>query len=118
MTGVLIHPGFTAALATMFDRTATIQSYTESQAESGMVTRAWSSLYTLVPCMVGPAGGTEARTTQLTLGITYHQVLLGGYYPAITPSMRAVVSSTTYEITVVEHDTELSMTRLTCKRAE
>lgn len=118
MTGILAHAGFVTAVAHMFDKTATIQTYTEAQSESGEVTRTWSSLHTLVPCIVGPAGGSEYRSAQLTLGITYHQILLGGYYSTITPLMRAVVSGVTYEISVVEHDAEAALTRLTCKRAE
>ncbi len=118
LSSVMTHPRFTDEIEKRCSDTVTIQVVTETQGESGEPVETWANLagHICLPCMVGPAGGGEARTMALTLGTEIKQILIVDYYPAIIQKHRAVVNGVSYDILLAETDQGEGFTRLTVKR--
>ena len=113
----LAHPNRLAALRHAFPSTCAIQRATESRGATGEVILSWGDApgMTAIPCRVAPTGGREVKRENQTYVVATHYILLRGYYGGISERDRAVVGSQVYNILLVEHDGEQSVTRLECE---
>lgn len=114
----MMDPRFLTEISKQWTKTCTIQRVTTTQTESGEEIPTWTNLtgHIGIACAIGPAGGREDRTAQLTTGVQMWQVLLAGYYPGILQKDRALISSVAYDIILSETGPEDGITRLTIRR--
>lgn len=68
--------------------------------------------HTDLPCRIAPRSTREVRTENIIYVNATHHIALGGYYPAITENMAAVVDDVSYDIEGVEWDGNQKTTRL------
>ena len=120
----IMHPSLLAKLDASFFRAAVaIQENTPTNS-GGVLTDSWANVSGLaaLDAAIAPAGAAEVRTSTpyRTYDKETHTVLIAGYYTAITPEYRAVVTtpgseSLTLNILGVEHDSANELTRLRCE---
>ena len=115
----LVHPRLMANIANHYPDSCTVQSSTPSRGSAGSVTLSWANLagHVNAPCSVGPVSLSlpniqEFKRENNTPVIASHHIALRGHYPAVTATMRAIVSGHTYDILAVEHDSHGMTTRL------
>ena len=110
----IIHPGLLAALGDFYPSTCTIQESTESQNTAGEITLVWANFagHVALACRIAPTRGREVKDVELTWTVGAYTIGLAGYYPTITPKMRAVVGGETYDILTVESDGQSEATWL------
>ena len=115
----LIHPRLLSSLsATFYPSLCTIQEATEVQDGYGQPIAGWNNIAGLIdlPCAIAPAGiqnvRVEIKRADGTIEIITHAIAIGGYYPAITNKMRAIVAGVNYDIAGSEVDSHTTMTRL------
>ena len=114
----LIHPALLEKLYQFYDSLCSITHYTsENQDTYGEPQPAWVNLgnHINLPCSIAPSGGREVHTTDMTVAVSSHIISIAGYYPAITPIMRAVIDSVSYDILSVGLDSKKKTTQLVCQ---
>lgn len=115
MSQSLISPELLTRLQPSFlTARCTIQGATITQDIEGDAASTWANGAGLVdiPCAIGRAGGTERRGAAFVTDVATHTILLAGYYPTITPAMRAVSGANTYDILAVTSDPTSTVTAL------
>jgi head-tail adaptor len=99
-----------------FPDLCTIQQPVEGQDSYGQVTRAWAALigHVNLRCRLAPEiqRSGEFQPQGQTYGRHSHRLLLSGYYPTITAKMRVVVGGESYQVVLVQPDSEGWSTRL------
>lgn len=118
----IVHPQMLSRLQTNFYPSAcTIQEAAVTQNSYGTPVQSWSNLadHVDLPCRVAPdrRRNVERRTDDQTYGDFTWEIALAGYYPAITETMRAVVSGQAYDIEVPQHDGQSKTTHLLVRLA-
>jgi len=115
---VVISARMLAALRVFYPSVCTIQTATLAQDSYGEPTPIWSDLadHAELMCRLSPAGERETRRLGLVVEETTHVAALAGYYPTVTPAMRAVVDGMVYDITGVRSDGQGMTTWLGMKR--
>jgi head-tail adaptor len=101
-------------LGKFYPSACTIQVSTATQDAAGQPVLTWSTLagHSALDCRVAPAMAEERKRDDLVLDRTTHTIALAGYYATITPAMRAIVGTSTYDILGVEYDGNGMTTRL------
>jgi len=111
----LVHPRLLETLHRFYNSAVTIKRYLiESPDSFGQPNPTWSNLtdHVDLACSLAPKGGQEVKMADMTIAISTHTISISGYHPTITPTMRAVVGSQTFDILSVETDSRLKTTRL------
>lgn len=111
----LVHPRMLAQVGDqVYPDFCTIQSGAEAQDASGFPVAAFSDVAGLaaIPCRLSPLGGGETKSPSQVYAVATHAINLRGYYPAITPKMRAQIQGQAYDVLLVEHDGQRASTRL------
>ena len=111
----LVSPQLFAHVYQFIESLCTIQTGTETQDAAGQPTFTWVNTIIGIPCRIAPASGGEVRTSTETYLLDTFTCVLGGNYPSIVPTMRAIVDSKTYDIIDVGFDDEALQTKLTLK---
>ena len=108
-----------ALVSSFFTRRVTIQRFVDGARQpSGYVPREPETVtgHDGIPAAIEPLdtrGDEQRRTEPLTTAFGSHQIILAGYYPDITPNMRAVADDgQIYGIEKVDVDTFHTLTRL------
>ena len=116
----IIHPRMFAALHRFYASACTIQQATVTQDTYGEEILTWADLAAHVDldCAIAPSGGSEVKAPDGTYVISTHIIDLAGYYPLISEKMRAEVAGAYYDIILVEIDSQLKSTKLTCQIVE
>jgi hypothetical protein len=104
-------------LARFYPSTCTIQTATETPDGANQPIMSWANLagHVDIPCAVGRPRGGERKTVHQAYSVATHTIALGGYYPAITEKMRAVVGGVNYDILLPENDGQGASTQLVCQ---
>ena len=115
----LVHSDWLDYLDGRFTSTCAIQSRADIPDGIGGVSSAWTNVTNLgtVPCCVGMAGKGERQEGDRAITYGLVEVVLNGYYAAITTAHRCVVGSTNYNILNVGHGVGNAYTSLTCQVA-
>lgn len=137
----LIDPSILNGLGFLFNKTCTVLEESRTQDSTGQPIETWETLaYTLqtdegheivthngepiklsllhkdLPCVLSPARqqgrNAEIRKRDRTYVVASYKVLMQGFYPAITELMRVVVGLETYDILLVQHDSQNLLTTL------
>ena len=111
----LVSPALLAHVYQFIESLCTIQTATPTQDETGQPTFAWVSTIAGIPCRIAPASGGEVRTSTETYLLNTFTCVLGGNYPAIVTTQRAIVDGITYDIVDVGRDDEAIQTKLTLR---
>lgn len=118
MNSRLIHPQLLETLnVDFFNRTGTIQEFSETQSTTGQQKKTWANVPGMVniKCRIAAAGGGERRFQNQAYSDSTHTALLSGSY-AVTETMRFIDDKgTIYDILLVEPDSEQITTRLTLR---
>lgn len=112
MSDALVHPERLARLDRFFPTLCNIERAAIVQDEHGEETLTWSVLVSDARCSIHPQGGTEMREEQQTTVRSTHHIDLQGYYPALVELDRVVAEGRTYNVLLVEHDSQRSRTSL------
>jgi hypothetical protein len=119
MTRALLHPrAFTAGLVNHFAQRCTIFERGNTLDEAGQPDIDWTPLagHQDIPCVKGSLPGqanqSERRRFGYTASIDEQSVLLRGYWPDITDTMRARIDGVNYSITGVDHESQAALTRI------
>jgi head-tail adaptor len=101
-------------LGKFYASACTIQVSSATQDAAGQPVLTWSDLadHEDLACRLAPAMAEERKRDDLVLARTTHTIALAGYYTTITPAMRAIVGTSTYDILGVEQDGNGITTRL------
>lgn len=117
-----VHPhlGATLEAGGFFPSTVTMQESTPTRGADGADVESWTAVSGLeaLACYVSPLGGQERRREDMTNVERMRSIGLNDYYPAITETMRAVVTGIgagTWRIVRVEHGEQGRFTRLICE---
>ncbi|MCX6022998.1 MAG: head-tail adaptor protein [Chloroflexi bacterium] len=123
MTTPLIHGGMLAGLRNFYPQTVTIQQNTPALDTDGAELPVWANLSghvdlscRVAPQSLGSPARQEVRGAEMTVTTVQLWITLRGYYPAITPDMRAVVSGVNYNILAADRDAAGVTTRLGVER--
>lgn len=110
----VIHKHVLVALGNFFPARCTVQVGVETQNELGEVQTAWQNLagHVAIPCRIMPQLGREVKVHSRTYYVGTHRVALKGFFPQITPKMRALLGGQTFDILLVEYDSQNMMTYL------
>jgi hypothetical protein len=122
----LIHPQMLDRLPQFYPSEATIEEPTETRDSFGSTSSTWATLasHSAIPCRVAPLTvqtptfSNEAKLEDLSYLTTTHHIALRGYFPLITPLMRAMVDGVAWDIKGVEHDGQHVTTRLRVNRVQ
>lgn len=125
MPRAIVDPRLMNALPAMYPLRCTIQSATKAADAYHELIETWSNFagHVNLPCAFARVGGgqvglTEVRRTDQLLDIEDRHIALRGYFPDITPQMRAIVSGETYEVVGVDHDSHRQTTRVRVRKVE
>ena len=118
MARALVHPRLMQSLPNHYPQTVAIQRPLRLQDAAGQEVDDWQDIesHQALAAMVAPTGGKEQRSSNQIIEQSTHTIALRGYYPAILAIHRAVDGQgQTYNILLVEHDTQRSATYLYCE---
>lgn len=118
MDKYLIHPDMLEQLWRFYASSCTIREATVSQDGFGEETLAFANKdgHVGLPCAIATTAGGERKTGEMNPEFFGYHVSIAGYYPDITPKMRAVVDGLELDILYVEVDSHDKTTRLMCQR--
>lgn len=117
----IVHPHLTQRLqATFYPSLCLIEQQVEAQDSYGAVTVTWATLagHGALRCRVSPNRAVEIHDAQGIYTVHSWTINLAGYYPTITPKMRATVGGIVYDIETVQPDGNRQLTRLTVRIVE
>lgn len=112
-SSTIIHPNFEDKLTRLFRQTAAVQQSTDTTDEYGDITQSWTAVSGLsaVAAQVARVGGSSKRyLPEFIQEVATHQVTFPEAYAQITPKMRIVVGSNTYEIMYIHVDSQSATT--------
>ena len=115
MPRILIHPSMLASQSDFYRSRCTITTYSaENRDTYGQPIPTWATLanHANLPCAFAPNSAIEAKRPDMTMAVNARIMSIAGYYPGITPKMRATVSGAVYDILSVEPDSHSKTTRL------
>lgn len=102
----LIDPSILGSLGFLFTQEVAIQQLAGTRNSYGEQIKSWENVVGLeaIACVVFPTGGGEQRRKEGVYARSTHKIMLKGAFPAIKPTMRAVVAGAAYDVLLVETD--------------
>ncbi len=110
----LIPPSLIANLSFLFNKTVTIQINTPTPNDFGEPVPTWADLagHVAIPCVMFPVTGGTKFKPEVNYDVGSQRIMLQGWYPAILPTMQAIIGGVTYPIDFVEQDSQDLLTQL------
>lgn len=107
----LIDPSLIQGLGFLFSKRLAVQVNTPTQDGAGQPIEGWADLagHASIPAVVSPVPpgkAPEVRRPDGTIVVAPFKALLQGHFPAIRETMRAVVAGQSYNVTLVQHDSQ------------